>query len=458
MWAAAAFRALLSETVLRAGPAPSFGEARSRLRHEPRWQGVTSVEARQALYAELAEQLSRRWAAEKKREADDEDDVEAKRQRCRFDVAEQSFRSLLAKKVKTPLDFSWKEATMILEGEELPELPEVDLETIFHEVRTEELQRRLRAFAAFLRSSSHGPEQSFGQALVGAEELLQSVPVAEAKKCWEDWRRWRLTEAEEEFKAWLRQSELLSAQVPTEGPAFEAFCESLANDLRYQRLAPVPSTRKRLILQRLQAEVVWILRRSSRHRLAQQPIDLTKDEERKKRLQLTEPSDAKCCKSTCGAFSCPAGAKVPASKERKVGSSPAECCDTLCGGYSCGKGYQADPLKAARFGNTDEVCCRRTCAIYQCNVGWAPKKNVENFVDVGDEICCQKKCVQYQEKCTGDFAPNPDANETIGDTADVCCSGTCALHSCGSGVLIPEPQVTVGAIDELCCEDGLGLS
>ncbi|CAJ1345420.1 unnamed protein product [Effrenium voratum] len=174
-----------------------------------------------------------------------------------------------------------------------------------------------------------------------------------------------------------------------------------------------------------------------------------------KSLQLTEPSDAKCCKSTCGAFSCPAGSKVPASKERKVGSSPAECCDTLCGGYSCGKGYQADPLKAARFGNTDEVCCRRTCAIYQCNVGWAPKKNVENFVDVGDEICCQKKCVQYQEKCTGDFAPNPDANETIGDTADVCCSGTCALHSCGSGVLIPEPQVTVGAIDELCCEDAL---
>ena len=37
-----------------------------------------------------------------------------------------------------------------------------------------------------------------------------------------------------------------------QGPAFERLCEKLADDLRYQRLACVPSLRRRLVVARLE--------------------------------------------------------------------------------------------------------------------------------------------------------------------------------------------------------------
>ena len=42
-------------------------------------------------------------------QADEEDDLMEKRKRSRLDVAEEDFRSLLTRKLRSPLEFSWKE-------------------------------------------------------------------------------------------------------------------------------------------------------------------------------------------------------------------------------------------------------------------------------------------------------------------------------------------------------------
>ena len=68
---------------------------------------------------------------------------------------------------------------------------------------------------------------------------------------------------------------------------------------------------------------------------------------------------------------------------------------------------------------------------------------------------------------SGEYAPNWSANDTVGDTTEVCCSsisgrlnkklpcqGTCALHSCSTGVRVPAAQDVVASNDMMCCEDG----
>lgn len=143
-----------------------------------------------------------------------------------------------------------------------------------------------------------------------------------------------------------------------------------------------------------------------------------------------------------------------------------------------------------------KVCCQRTCEVYQCSSGFA--KNPEMKTNIGflasklkcisvssalnknckkiliysfcfttvtllgankfsdsspctfwqrsgsgvdDATCCLPQCIQYQPKCEGDYAPNPHANKTVGQTADVCCKKTCSLYSCSAGSAnIPKAQ------------------
>ena len=42
-------------------------------------------------------------------QADEEDDLLEKRKRSRLEVAEEDFRCLLAKKIRSPLEFNWKD-------------------------------------------------------------------------------------------------------------------------------------------------------------------------------------------------------------------------------------------------------------------------------------------------------------------------------------------------------------
>jgi len=42
-------------------------------------------------------------------QADEEDDLLEKRKRSRLEVAEEDFRGLLAKKIRSPLEFNWKD-------------------------------------------------------------------------------------------------------------------------------------------------------------------------------------------------------------------------------------------------------------------------------------------------------------------------------------------------------------
>mmetsp|Transcript_42018 Transcript_42018/g.78051 ORF Transcript_42018/g.78051 Transcript_42018/m.78051 type:complete len:441 (-) Transcript_42018:100-1422(-) len=171
-----------------------------------------------------------------------------------------------------------------------------------------------------------------------------------------------------------------------------------------------------------------------------------------KKLHLTGVSDEKCCSETCAAFDCPTGFAVPASKEKVVGSTKEECCQPLCSAHTCSAGWKADPLKVTALKHSDEACCQKTCSIFTCSDGWTKKAGTDDFVGVDDKTCCRETCSQYQDKCTGDFAPNPDANKTAGDTANVCCKKTCALHTCNSGELKPKAQEIIDSTDEACCE------
>lgn len=215
------------------------------------------VARRRAIYEELAAELARKAASEKKAEADEEDDLLEKHKRSRLEVAEEDFRGLLAKKIRSPLEFNWKEITMVLDGEKLPELDEVDLETIFNEVKSEDLARRLDAFSAALLRSELVAETSLQEAIqsVEMEEYLQAVPQNELKKRWEDWRRFRVTEALDVFAAWLRQEPALytaeAQRAASRGAAVEELCKKLESDLRYRRLDWVPSQRMKVITARL---------------------------------------------------------------------------------------------------------------------------------------------------------------------------------------------------------------
>eukprot|EP00438_Fugacium_kawagutii_P015266 Skav216363 [mRNA] locus=scaffold1517:25280:37158:+ [translate_table: standard] len=182
-----------------------------------------------------------------------------------------------------------------------------------------------------------------------------------------DWRRFRLTEDLDSFATWLRQSpELHEVRGPA---AMEELCalegRKLQSDIRYRRLDWVPGQRMKLITSRLE--------------------------------------------------------EIAAGR---VQGEP-------------GADHRGQVLRHG-------ACCTRTCAKYDCSEGWAPNPQV----GVSDEVCCKKKCVQYQDQCTGtsaqlkyvkclnprlcvglgDYAPNPAANDTVGETAEICCSRALARH------------------------------
>jgi len=73
-------------------------------------------------------------------------------------------------------------------------------------------------------------------------------------------------------------------------------------------------------------------------------------------------------------------------------------------------------------------------------------------VGVDDSTCCEKTCEQYQDKCTGDYAPNPALNNIAGNTANVCCKKTCALFSCNAGQIKPNAKEIIDASEDACCE------
>eukprot|EP00435_Cladocopium_sp_Y103_P048931 s2478_g14.t1 len=254
--AARAWRSWLLEKVFHQALRPPAFDALP-MTEAPAVDAALPMARRRAIYEELAAELARKVASEKKAEADEEDDLLEKRKRSRLDVAEEDFRGLLAKKIRSPLEFSWKEVTMVLDGEKLPELNEVDLETIFNEVKSEDLVRRLDAFSAALLRSDLAAETSLQEAMqsVEMEEYLQAVPQNELKKRWEDWRRFRVTEALDIFAAWLRQEPALYAAeargAASRGAAVEELCKKLESDIRYRRLDWVPSQRMKIITARL---------------------------------------------------------------------------------------------------------------------------------------------------------------------------------------------------------------
>ncbi|CAE7555982.1 unnamed protein product [Symbiodinium natans] len=171
-----------------------------------------------------------------------------------------------------------------------------------------------------------------------------------------------------------------------------------------------------------------------------------------KKLHLTDVSDEKCCSATCAAFTCPEGYAVPSAKEKVVGNSQEECCQPLCSAHKCSAGWKPDPVKVTALKHSDEACCQKTCSKYECGEGWTKKAGTDDFVGVDDETCCVKTCSQYQDKCTGDYAPNPDVNKTAGSTAEICCKKTCGLYSCSTGKLKPNAQEIIDATDGACCE------
>ncbi|CAK9019796.1 unnamed protein product [Durusdinium trenchii] len=253
-----AFRALLLETVFLQFPAdnhvPSFEEvSQTSVASQPRWTALGEPKRRE-IYQALAQERAKRWARERRQETEEEDDLLEKRKRSRLVLAEEDFRSLLERKVKSPLEFSWKEVTMLLDGEKLPDLDEVDLETIFNQVRTEDLERRLAMFSStLLRNEKVTMEMSMGEVIQTLEmqEHLRAVPENLLKKSWEDWRRFRLTEALEAFRSWLRESPELAETNRLDEDAVQELCTRLKPDIRFRRLDLFPSQRKRLIMDRL---------------------------------------------------------------------------------------------------------------------------------------------------------------------------------------------------------------
>mmetsp|Transcript_71153 Transcript_71153/g.231103 ORF Transcript_71153/g.231103 Transcript_71153/m.231103 type:complete len:626 (-) Transcript_71153:56-1933(-) len=271
-----AFRAMLQEAII--GPAesagadpPPFGEARRLLRGDARWKAVVDIAERQRLYGDVASEAARRIHAKRKARAEDEDELTSKRFHSRRSEAEKRFREMLDEHLKAPLELTWPEARMLMREalkKSPPDLDEVSCEIIFGEVKSEDGERRLAAFADVLRRApveALGPELSFDQAkavavtkLPGGEARLQGLPPQDLRRCWEDWRRVRLAEASQAFEAWLQGCVFLeeAASDPdalqARGPAFEALCKRLSTDARYVRLSPVPRERIKLIVGRLE--------------------------------------------------------------------------------------------------------------------------------------------------------------------------------------------------------------
>eukprot|EP00933_Yihiella_yeosuensis_P081739 TRINITY_DN95427_c0_g1_i1.p1 TRINITY_DN95427_c0_g1~~TRINITY_DN95427_c0_g1_i1.p1 ORF type:complete len:464 (-),score=116.99 TRINITY_DN95427_c0_g1_i1:71-1288(-) len=273
--AARDFRLLLQETILdsKKGAAagaepPSFGEARSLLRHDERWKAVGSTEIRQRIFGEVADVANRKWLKKKREEAEEEDELLERRKRSRRSTAESEYLKILEEHIRCPLELSWQEVRVLLSNTKgaPDDLDEAGRESVFNKMRQEDLDRKLGVFSeALLKSSADeiGPELSFAQASelvmakIGNEARVRGVPQTELKRSWEDWRRLRLEEAADAFRSLLRQSEYLAEAVDDQdahsgkGIVFEALVEKLKTDKRYRRLDPVPTQRTRIILARL---------------------------------------------------------------------------------------------------------------------------------------------------------------------------------------------------------------
>mmetsp|Transcript_71152 Transcript_71152/g.231098 ORF Transcript_71152/g.231098 Transcript_71152/m.231098 type:complete len:300 (-) Transcript_71152:56-955(-) len=234
-------------------------------------EGSPQPPSQTTLPATAPAEAARRIHAKRKARAEDEDELTSKRFHSRRSEAEKRFREMLDEHLKAPLELTWPEARMLMREalkKSPPDLDEVSCEIIFGEVKSEDGERRLAAFADVLRRApveALGPELSFDQAkavavtkLPGGEARLQGLPPQDLRRCWEDWRRVRLAEASQAFEAWLQGCVFLeeAASDPdalqARGPAFEALCKRLSTDARYVRLSPVPRERIKLIVGRLE--------------------------------------------------------------------------------------------------------------------------------------------------------------------------------------------------------------
>merc|ERR1712232_282693 len=137
------------------------------------------------------------------------------RKRSRRMTVEEEFVELLQHRIKSPVEVVWAEVRVLLIGVEMPaELDEASRECIFNVWRNENKQRALDAFAEVLRRTPIdvlGPEAKFDEACrkaavrLGGETHLRGLDSADLRRIWEDWRRVKLSEAEDNFKMWIRE-------------------------------------------------------------------------------------------------------------------------------------------------------------------------------------------------------------------------------------------------------------
>jgi len=251
---------------------PPFGEVRSLLRNEPRWKAVDSMETRQRLYAEAVAETSRKWLQVRKRKVEDATDLLELRSKTHRVDSEADFRTVITKAMKSPLDVAcWDEARVMLMGVNIPgNLDEAVQQRIFNEFRQTLIKQQCDCFTEALRRApldKVGPELSFEQAkkaLLSSShsgglkaERLSNVPKKDLRQAWEIWRRARLIEAKDAFRAFLRQcGHLYEVAQDSEaqcgrGSSFETLCNTLSSDEHYRRLDAVPAERRRMIAARL---------------------------------------------------------------------------------------------------------------------------------------------------------------------------------------------------------------
>eukprot|EP00927_Polykrikos_kofoidii_P037424 TRINITY_DN31574_c0_g1_i1.p1 TRINITY_DN31574_c0_g1~~TRINITY_DN31574_c0_g1_i1.p1 ORF type:complete len:622 (+),score=111.32 TRINITY_DN31574_c0_g1_i1:119-1984(+) len=283
MSARRSFKELLEERILvgdavTGAAAPQllpWVEVRRLLCNHPSFKAVGSAAICEQAYDEVAAQSARQQLKAKRKEKLEKDAMAERRKRSHRSQAESEFRRLLCLRVRVPLEVSWTEAKVLLDGCDVPaELDEASQEGIFSKVRQEEISQRSDAFVEALRQTSMedvGPHMTFEEARSvassrmcglggsshGGESLLRCVPEAALRQVWEVWRRARLQDAAEAFQAFLRQSSHFFEATSDprahdgEGPTFELLLSKLSGDIRYKRLALVPRERRRHVIARL---------------------------------------------------------------------------------------------------------------------------------------------------------------------------------------------------------------
>eukprot|EP00928_Gymnodinium_smaydae_P046728 TRINITY_DN31149_c0_g1_i1.p1 TRINITY_DN31149_c0_g1~~TRINITY_DN31149_c0_g1_i1.p1 ORF type:complete len:601 (-),score=140.31 TRINITY_DN31149_c0_g1_i1:110-1912(-) len=251
---------------------PSWDEAKVALTGDRSFQALSAVDEAKRIYEELARAEEQRRLQAMRDAKRDRDAASNLRQRDEREEVEAAFRETLEQHVRCLAEVTWAEAKVLLAGvpdDAFSGLNEPGREGVFNEAKNEDIERRLAAFARFLRETPGellGPEAPFERALetivarasaAGDHHAFRGLSTQQLRRTWEDWRRARLQEAAESFQLWLRSlGELHEASGDEDaragrGPIFEQLCQKLSSDLRYRRLDPVPSQRRRILSARL---------------------------------------------------------------------------------------------------------------------------------------------------------------------------------------------------------------